>query len=204
MDIARMIIACSLSFCAMQEDIADVAIQGEDRSVAVVKSLLSRIKEENVMSYDEEVLYFGDQTILSHVLLLNDNLVDVAGHWISTNRVSLLGRVLKTNAEKFCLSENAVFSNVPCAALNDISLVCIVDNCFDQKSFFNDRPIVKNIVFCVQHSKNGDKIDLTRSSVNGVGIPAMLGFSSEIRLIKTYGENTKPKWTPVYKGVRFD
>ena len=204
MDSARIIIVGSLSLCVLYETGAEGVMQGENKSVAIVKALLSRIKEDNAMSYDEEVLYFGDQTMLSHILLLNENIVDVAGRWVSTNRVSLLGRLLKANEDKFSLSENAVFSCVPCEPLKRFSLVCIVDGCFDQKKFFVDRPIVRNIVFCVQHSKKGDKIDLTRSSVDGVGIPAALGFSSEIRLIKTYGEKQKPKWTPVYKGIRFD
>ena len=136
--------------------------------------------------------------------LSKNNLVDRAGHWISTNRVSLLGRVLKANAEKFCLSENAVFSCVPCKSQNGTSLVCIVDTCLDQKAYFDGRHILKNIVFCVQHSKKGEKIDLARSSVDGMGVPAVLGFSSEIQLVETYGGKRKPKWTPVYKGAQFD
>lgn len=200
MEIARIIIACSLSVCGLCEAVAEVVMQNEKTSIAIVEELLTRIKDNKTMSYDEEILYFGDQTILSHVLLLKNNLVDGAGRWISTNRVSLLGRVLKANAEKFCLSKNAVFSYVPCKSQNGTSLVCIVDTCFDQKAYFDDRRILKNIVFCVQHSEKGEKIDLARSSVDGMGVPAVLGFSSEIQLVKTYGGKRKSKWMPVYKG----
>lgn len=204
MEIARIIIACSLSVYGLCEAIAEGTMQNEKTSVVIVEELLRRIKDDKPMSYDEEILYFGEQTILSHVLLLKNKLVDGAGRWVLTNRVSLLGRVLKANAERFSLSENAVFSRVPCKSQTGTSFVCIVDTCSDLKAYFGDRHVSKNIVFCVQHSKKGEKIDLTRSSVDGMGIPAVLGFSSEIKLVETYGGRRKPKWTPVYKGVRFD
>ena len=206
MEIARMICLCGICVSIVHGTIADQKNkQMSDDMIAInaVKSMLDCINGARAMSYDEELGYFGNQSILSHVLLLKFNYVDKAGRWIVKDKSSLLGAVLRNNAALFSISSNAVFS---CTAYNeskDCFYVSINDVSLNEKKYFENKVICKSMVFHVTLSIRDkvQKIDLTRSFINGTGIPALLGFSSEKRFIETYGGKKKQKWIPVYVGI---
>ena len=51
MEIARIIIACSLSVCGLCEAIAEVVMQNEKTSIAIVKELLTRNPDDRYATH---------------------------------------------------------------------------------------------------------------------------------------------------------
>ena len=198
MKILKGLIVGGLCVCGLMDVVADDGLKEDSEAVSVVMSFLHRIQDGDPFSYDEEIRFFGEQNILSHVLLLKCGLVDKAGHWLSTNRVSLLGWVLKNNSKLFSVSENATFSSFKDGSQRKVGYVCVTDVCADMKAYFGGGNVCRDIRFCVKFDPT--RLDLSNSSICGKGVPFLLGFSSDHQLVETYSGRKKEKWTPIYKG----
>ena len=199
----RVIAVIFVIMCAAQQAVAIGTSKADSCAAAIrfVQDMLKRISDSETFTYDDEVFYFGEQSILSHVLLLKFNYVDKAGKWQKNNKVSLLGRLLKRNKDVFGISGKAIYT---CSETEDCNLfhVCVLDFNSDMKQCFSGDRICRSLMFCVasRGKDNSMTIDMSSSIIDGVGLPSVLGFSSEMRSIETYAGKKKDKWIPIYTG----
>lgn len=192
---------CALVCCSTSR--AAVGEGEQARAVEQVRSFLEMVADKKGFSYDDETRYFGEQSLLSHVLLLKYDYVDNAGRWKGRETISLLGQLLKKKASLFRVDDKMEFVCLPNEQGSDACFVWVGRRSLDSEAYFRGTGECGGFLFCVMRHGTGH-IDLSRSSVNGVGIPFALGFSSELKVVRTYLDKTKNKWTPIYVGEPLD
>ena len=178
-----------------------------EASIELAKGFLGWIAETGRLNYQDEIRYLGDQSILSHVLLLKYNYVDKAGRWrFPFIRRSLLGQVLRKNVTLFPSVKDSDFAF--CPDLRDINkwshckagYVIVLGNfetSGEYEFFSKDR---KCQVLCLRVEKYGKcsmTINLMESTLNGMGLPVLLGFKTEKQEI-TYANRKELVDIPVY------
>ena len=145
----RVIAVIFVIMCAAQQAVAIGTSKADSCAAAIrfVQDMLKRISDSETFTYDDEVFYFGEQSILSHVLLLKFNYVDKAGKWQQNNKVSLLGRLLKRNKDVFGISGKAIYT---CSETEDCNTTMQQDFKMARKDSALGRFCAESITFAMR------------------------------------------------------
>lgn len=185
---------------------ADDAV--EQQAITVVNDFLTYLDSNEHFSYEKETYFLGDHSILASVLYMRANLMNTSGRWRTKEpRNSLLGHVLKQKQDifRFPLKAQKIIFCKKDNNSNSCFVVCLYqkETGKSQVSNVSNSAVAKVLVFRVTNFIQPN-IDLLESSIDGISIPYLLGFSLKEINVKSAGKiRTKKTLTIAEENLSF-